>query len=63
MANATRKPLTAAASDSQELDRRIRQRAYELYAQRGGGEGRELDDWLRAEEEIRGKKVRAASAT
>jgi len=63
MANATRKPLTAAASDSQELDRQIRQRAYELYAQRGGGEGRELDDWLRAEEEIRGKKVRAASAT
>ena len=63
MANATRKPLTAAASDSQELDRRIRQRAYELYAQRGGGEGRELDDWLRAEEEISGKKVRAASAT
>jgi hypothetical protein len=63
MANAARKPLTAAASDSQELDRQIRQRAYELYAQRGGGEGRELDDWLRAEEEISGKKVRAASGT
>ena len=63
MANATRKPPTAVASDSQELEHQIRQRAYELYAQRGGGEGRELDDWLRAEEEITGKKVRTASAT
>jgi Protein of unknown function (DUF2934) len=31
----------------------IRRRAYELYQQRGGGEGRAVEDWLRAEKEIR----------
>lgn len=31
---------------------RIQQRAYELWEQRGGGEGREMDDWLQAEAEI-----------
>jgi hypothetical protein len=27
-------------------------RAYELYQQRGGEDGRDLDDWLRAEAEL-----------
>jgi hypothetical protein len=31
---------------------RIAMRAYELYLERGGGDGRELDDWLRAEQEV-----------
>jgi hypothetical protein len=31
---------------------RIAMRAYELYLERGRGEGRELDDWLRAEQEV-----------
>ena len=31
---------------------RIRRRAHELYIQRGSQPGSELDDWLRAEEEI-----------
>jgi hypothetical protein len=30
----------------------IRQRAHELYIQRGTQSGSELDDWLRAEEQI-----------
>lgn len=30
-------------------------RAYELYVQRGGAAGRELDDWLQAESELREK--------
>jgi len=34
----------------------IRQRAYQIYEQRGCGEGQELDDWLQAESEIFGKK-------
>lgn len=54
MATVTRKP---------ELEQKIRQRAYELYEERGRQDGHELDNWLRAEEEISGKKVRAASAT
>jgi hypothetical protein len=34
-------------------EERIRRRAYELYVQRGSQSGSELDDWLRAEEELR----------
>jgi Protein of unknown function (DUF2934) len=30
----------------------IRGRAYEIYQQRGGRDGRELDDWLQAEIEL-----------
>jgi len=34
------------------LEERIRQRANELYVERGNQFGSELDDWLQAEEEI-----------
>ena len=30
----------------------IRLRAYEIYLQRGGEPGREMDDWLQAESEL-----------
>lgn len=33
-------------------DQKIRQKAFELYMKRNGSEGSELDDWLKAEEEI-----------
>ena len=33
-------------------EERIRQRAHEIYLQRGDGVGSELDDWLEAEREI-----------
>ncbi|MBV9180456.1 MAG: DUF2934 domain-containing protein [Acidobacteria bacterium] len=35
-----------------EVEEQIRRRAYELYQQRGGVEGRATDDWLRAKEEV-----------
>ena len=35
-----------------EIQEQIRHRAYELYEQRGGEYGRELDDWLQAEAEV-----------
>jgi hypothetical protein len=35
------------------LYERIAHRAYELYEQRGGQAGSELEDWLQAEREIR----------
>jgi hypothetical protein len=35
-----------------ELEDQIRRRAYELYEQRGRGDGHVLDDWLQAEDEI-----------
>jgi len=31
---------------------RVAQRAYELYLARGGGDGRDFDDWLTAEREV-----------
>lgn len=40
-----------------ELARRmesVRQRAFELFAQRGGEEGHDLDDWISAEHEVLG---------
>ena len=46
------------------VEERIRQRAYELYLQRGRVDGFALDDWLQAEGEIVGTrkplKVKAA---
>lgn len=50
-------PASARAKDTPieplSLEERIRRRAYELYVQRGSRSGSELDDWLRAEQEIR----------
>jgi hypothetical protein len=37
---------------------RVAQRAYELYLARGGVDGRDMDDWLIAEGEIRGRADR-----
>ena len=40
----------------------IRQRAFELFEARGGQEGRELEDWLQAEEEIRSNRTNMEEA-
>ncbi|HET9698017.1 MAG TPA: DUF2934 domain-containing protein [Terriglobales bacterium] len=47
---------TTALSPSQtngNVETAIRFRAYQLYVQRGGTHGADLEDWLRAESEIR----------
>jgi hypothetical protein len=36
----------------EDLEQRIRNRAYELYKARGREDGHPVDDWLRAEEQI-----------
>ena len=36
------------------MEERIRQRAHEIYLERGGEDGSEMDDWLQAEQEILG---------
>jgi hypothetical protein len=36
----------------QQLEERVRQRAYELYVERGREEGHEREDWMRAETEV-----------
>jgi DUF2934 family protein len=60
--NPPKKQLSTATSDPQELQHQIRLRAYELYETRGCENGHELDDWLRAKEEIREKRFRTATA-
>ena len=35
-------------AQTQEIERR----AYELYLERGGGDGHDLDDWIQAEREL-----------
>jgi len=48
-------PKSTGDSTAAETDReRVAQRAYELYLERGGGEGQDLDDWLSAERELAG---------
>lgn len=41
----------------------IRTRAYEIYIERGGSNGRALDDWLQAELEFENAVAKAASQT
>jgi hypothetical protein len=41
---------TTASNDDRD---RIARRAYELYMERGCGDGQAMDDWCRAESEIR----------
>lgn len=51
-----------ATGPTQNLEERIRCRAYELYEQRGRKHGQDLEDWLRARAEITGQKVRTMGA-
>jgi len=40
----------------------IRKRAYELYQERGMEDGRDVEDWLRAEEEVTTRETQSAAA-
>jgi hypothetical protein len=44
------------------IEQQIRQRAYELYEQRGRTDGHDLEDWLQAECEIKATHANAAAA-
>ncbi len=50
------------ATADPRIEEEIRERAYELFEARGGQDGYELEDWLRAEEEITARKSDAAAA-
>ena len=52
----------AATAETRNIDEEIRRRAYELFEARDREDGHELEDWLRAEEEIRGGKTNAVAA-
>jgi DUF2934 family protein len=57
-----KKPALTATSETEDLESQIRQRAHELYQERGQEDDHDLEDWLRAEEEITEKKVRTIAA-
>ena len=42
-----------------ELDNKIREKAYELYKERGGWHGADMEDWLKAEQEVKKELVSA----
>jgi Protein of unknown function (DUF2934) len=57
------------ATETQEQDLsastredKIRRRAYELYVERGGELGRDIEDWLQAERELSAGESNAAGA-
>jgi hypothetical protein len=50
------------ASQSGDIESRIRQRAYEIYEATGREEGHELDHWLKAETEVLGARAQSVSA-
>jgi len=55
---ASKKPAANGSTTSNgnaDLNELIRQRAYELYLERGGEDGHAAEDWLRAEAEVRAR--------
>ena len=56
--SAAKKPAAngnTARNGNPDLNELIRQRAYELYLERGSKEGHAAEDWLRAEAEVRAR--------
>lgn len=54
--NAEDAVLVDAPQTDDDLQDEVRRRAYQLFEQRGGRHGRDMEDWLRAEAEIAQKK-------
>jgi hypothetical protein len=46
----------AARPSTAPTDEEIRARAYEIYLERGGHDGLDFDDWVRAERELRQRR-------
>jgi hypothetical protein len=53
-ARAPHKPRPLSPIEALPVEERIRMRAHEIYVERAGLDGSELDDWLQAEQEILG---------
>jgi len=46
---------------SADFEQKVRERAYELYEQRGREDGHDVEDWFRAEEELTQRTLRPAA--
>ncbi len=55
-------PLRPNLTDA-EIEEQVRQRAYELYQERGGLDGNATDDWRQAKEEVLSSKAKAATTS
>jgi len=53
---------TAESPDGNSAYEEIRGRAYEIYLERGGQPGGEMDDWMQAEHELEGRVLLRAQA-
>jgi hypothetical protein len=53
---ASREQKTSRSMSSEPTEEEIRLRAYHRYLERGGGHGKDYDDWLEAERELRNRK-------
>ena len=61
---AKRKPATpVATAPSGSMEERIRERAYEIYVRNGYQDGRAVEDWIQAENEIRQEANAPAAET
>jgi hypothetical protein len=59
---AKEKPTLISSTAPEKVSEQIGRRAYELYEARGREDGHDLEDWLRAEQEITGRTARAVAA-
>jgi hypothetical protein len=57
-----RKAASSANAQNVDLETQVRQRAYELYQERGCTPGRENEDWLQAEHEVMARQNHKQSA-
>jgi hypothetical protein len=57
-----RKTSFSASSTTTDLESQVRQRAYELYQERGCTPGQENEDWLQAEREVLARRNQRQSA-
>jgi hypothetical protein len=57
----TKKVTNMGTRPTPSLEQQIRNRAYQLYEERGREDGHELEDWLRAEAEASRMVAKAAA--
>jgi len=57
-----RKAASSANTQNVDLEAQVRQRAYELYQERGCTPGQENEDWLQAEREVMARQNQRQSA-
>jgi hypothetical protein len=62
---AQKKPIITAhpqETPQTDMEERIRNRAYQIYENRGREDGHDIEDWLEAEKELRHERTRTVAA-